>query len=189
MGWTSSPRWYNPTVLRREYAAGFNPEKVQVIGWSGGWLKCVHKSDDRPFLVCVLVRRFGKGEFGYKDMSSASGPYYFNQAAVKWLKRELAKRNMEPYNQYEAELILRHDRKERQEQYIKSLKNGHELTVVIDGFRCTNGAEFRVGDKFIFEYFDRGLIHVRTATGTRYRLTKECFFRSPLDDYPLAVVA
>ena len=121
-------------------------------------------------------------------MDSSEGPYYFNINAVKWLKRELAKRNMEPYNQYEADLILRHDRKERQDKYIKSLARGHELTV-IDDFSCTNGAEFHVGDKFIFEYFDRGLVHVRTATGMRYRLSKECFFRSPMDDYPLAVVA
>lgn len=188
MGWTSSPRYYNPTALRRIYASDFNPEKVTVVGWCGSWLKCIDKANDRPFLVCVLVRRFGKGEYGYKDIDSTSGPYYFNLAAVKWLKRELAKRNMEPYNRSEAELILRHDRKERLDKYIKSLNRGQELTV-IDGFRCTNGAEFRVGDKFIFEYFDRGRIHVRTATGSRYRLTTGCFFRSPFDDYPLAVVA
>lgn len=188
MGWTSSPRYYNPTALRRIYATEFNPEKVTVVGWCGSWLKCIDKANDRPFLICVLVSRFRKNEYGYKDICSSSGPYYFNQAAVKWLKRELAKRNMEPYNQCEADLILRHDRKERQDKYIKSLTRGHELTV-IDDFSCTNGAEFHVGDKFIFEYFDRGLVHVRTATGMRYRLSKECFFRSPMDDYPLAVVA
>ena len=141
MGWTSSPRYYNPTALRRIYATEFNPEKVTVVGWCGGWLKCINKLNDRPFLVCVLVRRVNKNEYAYKDMDSSEGPYYFNINAVKWLKRELAKRNMEPYNQYEADLILRHDRKERQDKYIKSLTRGHELTV-IDDFSCTNGAEF-----------------------------------------------
>lgn len=187
MGWTSSSRYYNPTALRRQYAAEFNPAKVTVVGWCGSWLKCIDKANDRPFLVCVLVRRFSKHEYGYKDMDSTEGPCEFNIAAVKWLKKELAKRHMEPFNQNEAILILRHERKERQDKYIKTLKYGHELTV-IDGFRCTNGAEFKVGDKFIFEYFDRGLVHVKTPTGAQYRLTKGCFFRSPFADYPVAVV-
>lgn len=188
MGWTSSPRYYNPTALRRIYASEFNPEKVNVVGWCGGWLKCIDKVNDRPFLVCVLVRRVGKYEYAYKDMDSTEGPYYFNLAAVKWLKRELAKRNMEPYNQYEADLILRHERKERQDKYMKSLNRGDELVACTE-FHCTNGADFRVGDKFILDYIHRNRFHVRTPSGTQYALSRECFCRSPFADYPVAVVA
>lgn len=179
MGWTSSWKWPTPTILRKEYAAGFNPEKTKVVGWCGGWLKCIDLLHDRPFVICVLVRRFGKREYGYKDMDSTMGPYYYNMAAVMWLKRELAKRNMAPYNEWEADLILRHERKARREAAIKALKPGDEL-VVREEFDCTNGAHFNVGDKFKFEYFSRGRIHARN--GYIYRLTPGIFFPLQCDD-------
>ena len=179
MGWTSSWKWPTPTILRKEYAAGFNPEKTKVVGWCGGWLKCIDLLHDRPFVICVLVRRFGKREYGYKDMDSTMGPYYYNMAAVMWLKRELAKRNMAPYNEWEADLILRHERKARREAVIKALKPGDEL-VVREEFDCTNGVHFNAGAKFTFEYFSRGRIHARN--GYIYRLTPGVFFPLQCDD-------
>ena len=189
MGWTSSWKWPTPTILRKEYAAGFNPEKTKVIGWCGGWLKCIDLLHDRPFVICVLVRRFGKREYGYKDMSSDMGPYYFNMAAVNWLKRELAKRNMAPYNAWEAELILRHERKARRDAELKALKEGDELTVREgEDFECTNGARFRGGDKFKFVSFVRGKLRVADKWGGIYRLPTSTFFPNVFDDMlPVAV--
>lgn len=179
MGWTSSWKWPTPTILRKDYVAGINQKTTKVVGWCGGWLKCIDLLHDRPFVICVLVRRFGKREYGYKDMDSTMGPYYYNMAAVMWLKRELAKRNMAPYNEWEADLILRHERKARREAVIKALKPGDEL-VVRSEFDCTNGAHFNVGDKFTFEYFSRGRIHARN--GYSYRLTPGIFFPLQCDD-------
>lgn len=188
MGWLSSWKWPTPTILRKDYVNNINPEYTTVVGWSGGWLKCIDKKTDRPYLICVLVRRFGKGEYGYKDMESSVGPYYYNMAAVKWLKRELAKRNMAPYNAWEADLILRHERKARRDAMVKAIKPGSELVARTD-FSCTNGAEFKPGDKFILEYVSHGKFHVRTKYGMRYRLSMVCFVEPvQIDDYPLVAV-
>lgn len=187
MGWTSSPRYYNPTVLRRIYATEFNPEKVTVVGWCGGWLKCINKLTDRPFLVCVLVRRFGKNEYGYKDIESTSGPCYFNQAAVKWLKRELAKRNMAPYNIHEANLILRHERLARANAAVKSLKPGDPLTVV-EEFDCTDGYTYKVGTKFTFDKLIRGRIRAKLGSYHCFRLPISTFFKISDADYPIVAV-
>lgn len=189
MGWTSSPRWYTPTVLRREYVKDFNPDRIKVIGWTGSWLKCIALKTDRPFVVDVMVKKFGRGEYGYKDVESSSGPYEVNQAAARWLRRELAKRNMAPANDWEASWLLRCERMERRAKKLASFKPGTVLKAIED-FTCTNGAEFKAGDEFTLEYIKRNKFHVRSKYGNLYRLSSWIFVeRERYDDYPVAVVA
>ncbi len=73
MGWTSSYKWYNPSVLRKEYAEDIaRSGKFTVVGWEGSWLKVINNQSNRPFVIDVMVRKFGKDEYGYKDVEGLS---------------------------------------------------------------------------------------------------------------------
>lgn len=76
MGWTSCYRWYSPTVLRKEYEQGIaRSGKIKTFGWCGSFLKCLHVPTNRPFVVDVMVRFFGKHEgYGYKDIGALPAP-------------------------------------------------------------------------------------------------------------------
>lgn len=177
MGWTSSHQWYTPTVLRREYAAGFDPQRIKVIGWTGSWLKCISVKDDRPFVIDVMVRRFGKNEYGYKDVESSSGPYDVSQEAAAWLRRELAKRNMQPANDWEAEWLARCEAAAAKSRGIRSLKPGDTIATIRD-FDCADGSHFDTGSEFVFEKAARGKIYCHRGNNYRctYRLSQNIFF-------------
>lgn len=188
MGWTSSWEWTTPTVLRREYVKDIKPV-YKVVGWTGSWLKLIDTRNDRPFVVDVMVRKFGHREYGYKDVASSSGPYDVSQAAANWLRRELAKRNMAPANDWEASWLLRCERMARRAKRLAELKPGTVLKVIED-FQCTDGSQYKVGDEFILEYVKRNKFYVRSKYGCRFRLSSWIFIeRERYEDYPVAVVA
>lgn len=90
MGWTSCYKWSTPTILRCEYVEDITRSgKIQSLGWCGSFLKCIHVPTGRPFVIDVMVRKFGKREYGYKDVEGSSGPGGVNLAAARWLRREL----------------------------------------------------------------------------------------------------
>lgn len=190
MGWTSCWKWTTPTVLRSEYEDDMaRSGKIKTFGWCGSFLKCLDTQTDRPFLVDVMVHKFGKREYGYKDIDTSSGPYDTNTAAARWLRRELAKRNMAPYNDYEASWLLRCERKERQSKAIKALKGGDVLEARCD-FELTNGYKYKAGDKFYVRYVKGGRVHC-TPLGCSWpvmNLAGYIFIETQLDDYPLMVV-
>ena len=190
MGWTSCYKWYTPTVLRREYEEDISRSgKIKTFGWCGSFLKCLNTQTDRPFLVDVMVHKFGKREYGYKDIDTSSGPFDTNTAAARWLRRELAKRNMAPYNAFEASWLLRCERKERQSKAIKSFKVGDVLEARCD-FELTNGYEYKAGDKFDVRYVKGGRVHCTPHGGSwpQMCLSGHIFIDSRIDDYPLMVV-
>lgn len=190
MGWTSCWKWTTPTVLRREYEEDITRSgRIKTFGWCGSFLKCLDTQTDRPFLVDVMVHKFGKREYGYKDIETSSGPYDTNTAAARWLRRELAKRNMAPANAYEASWLLRCDRKERHAKVIKAIKAGDVVEARRD-FELTNGYEFKAGDKFDVRSVRRGRILCTPHGGSwpYMSLSGEIFHHMRFDDYPLMVV-
>ena len=190
MGWTSCWKWTTPTVLRREYEEDIaRSGRIKTFGWCGSFLKCLDTQTDRPFLVDVMVHKFGKREYGYKDIETSSGPYDTNATAARWLRRELAKRNMAPANAYEASWLLRCDRKVRQAKTVKSFKAGDVLEARCD-FALNNGYEFHAGDKFDVRYVKGGRIHCTPHGGSWpfMSLSGYIFVERQTEDYPLMVV-
>ena len=190
MGWTSCYRWYKPTVLRREYEDDMaRSGRIKTFGWCGSFLKCLDTQTDRPFLVDVMVRKFGKDEYGYKDIETSSGPFDTNTAAARWLRRELAKRNMVPYNEHEASWLLYCERKERQAKLLKKLKAGAVMAARHD-FTLNSGHEFKAGDLLEVKGVKRGRVHCtpKGASWPYMSLSSDIFIPSCYKDYPLMVV-
>lgn len=190
MGWTSSPRWYTPTVLRQEFVKDINPDKFTVIGWIGSWLKCINKTTNRPVVANVKIRRFRKNEYGYKDVLSTSGPAEVSQSAAKWLRSELAKRNLAPANESEASWLLRCDRAARYAEQLKAIQPGSVISA-IEPFETTHGYQFNVGDKFTVKKVCRRVIYCTSAVHSwaYFKLDSHLFIPMRLwDDYPLVAV-
>jgi hypothetical protein len=190
MGWTSCWKWTTPTVLRREYEEDMaRSGRIKTFGWCGSFLKCLDTQTDRPFLVDVMVHKFGKREYGYKDIETSSGPSDTNTAAARWLRRELAKRNLAPANAYEASWLLRCDRKERQAKTVQSFKAGDVLEARCD-FELNSGIQYQKGDKFDVKSVKRGRIFC-TPHGVSWpfmSLSGYIFAGLQYEDYPLMVV-
>ena len=189
MGWTSSPHWTTPTVLKQDIVNEIDTERYTIVGWTGNWLKVIRRRDDRPFVTLFMIHSFRRREYGYKDVDSSSGPFQVSQSAAKWLRRELEKRNMAPANDWEASWLLRCGRAARRDAAIKALKPGDRIRCV-ESFDCTDGSSFKAGTEFIFRYKTAQKLHVARADGYGgYRLDKSLFFPLEMDDYPLMVVA
>jgi len=189
MGWTSCWNWYTPTILRREYVDDITRSgRIKTLGWCGSFLKCIHVPTGRPFVIDVMVRKFGKREYGYKAVEGASGPGDVNLAAARWLRRELDKRGLAP-DGYEADWLLRCDRKERHAKVIKSFKGGDVLEARCD-FELSNGYEYKAGDKFDVRYVKGGRIHCTPHGGSWpfMSLSGYIFVEQQTEDYPLMVV-
>jgi hypothetical protein len=190
MGWTSSYEWHSPTVLRKEYEEDMaRSGRIKTFGWCGSFLKCLDTRTDRPFLVDVMVRKFGKREYGYKDIETSSGPYDTNTTAARWLRRELAKRNMAPYTAYEASWLLRCDRMERHAKTIRSFKAGDVLEARCD-FELNNGDKYKAGDKFDVRYV-KGRRVFCTPHGYSWplmTLAGYIFVEHQTEDYPIMVI-
>ena len=177
-------------MLRREYEDDITRSgRIKSFGWCGSFLKCLDTQTDRPFLVDVMVHKFGKREYGYKDIETSSGPYDTNTAAARWLRRELAKRNLAPASAYEASWLLRCERKERQSKTVKSFKVGDVLEARCN-FELTNGYKYKAGDKFDVRYVKGGRIHCTPHGGSWpvMSLSGYIFVESQTEDYPLMVV-
>jgi len=190
MGWTSCYRWYSPTVLRKEYEQGIaRSGKIKTFGWCGSFLKCLHVPTNRPFVVDVMVRFFGKHEgYGYKDIEGASGPYDTNIAAARWLRRELAKRNLDPES-FEHNWLLYCTRKARHNKMLKEIAPGTVLTALRD-FTITGGYKFRAGEAISVISVRRGRIICtpHLAHWPTMSLSSDIFIPSPYKDYPLVAV-
>lgn len=183
MGWTSSYKWYNPTVLRKEYAEDIaRSGKFTVVGWEGSWLKVINNQSNRPFVIDVMVRKFGKDEYGYKDVEGSSGPYETNQRAARWLRRELAKRGMEPEG-YEGDWLARCDRAAESTARLKSFKPGDVIEAVRSFELCDGYTKYKAGDKFRVQKVSRGKVYCfpSNASWPYMRLSKEIFL-SPRKD-------
>ena len=190
MGWLSSYRWYSPTVLRKEYEEDIaRSGKIKTFGWCGSFLKCLHVPTNRPFVIDVMVRFFGKNEgYGYKDIESTSGPYDTNIAAARWLRRELAKRNLDPVD-FENNWLLYCTRKARHNQMLKKLTQGTKLTALRD-FTITCGYKFHAGETVVVNCVSRGRIICtpHLSHWPTMSLSSDIFIPSPYRDYPLMVV-
>lgn len=191
MGWTSSYRWYSPTVLRKEYEEDMaRSGQVKTFGWCGSFLKCLDTKTDRPFVVDVMVRFFGKNEgYGYKDIESTSGPFDTNIAAARWLRRELDKRNMAPYNSFEANWLLYCDRQARRLRDLKQLKAGQVVEARKD-FTLTSGKEFKAGTPLVVECTERRRVvcYPHGESWRRMSLSADIILPQCYHDYPVMVV-
>ena len=190
MGWTSSYHWYSPTVLRIEYEEDISRSgRVKTFGWCGSFLKCLDTKTDRPFVIDVMVRFFGKNEgYGYKDIESTSGPYDTNLAAARWLRRELDKRGMIP-DGCEHNWLLYCDRQARRLRDLKKLKAGQVVEARKD-FTLTSGKEFKAGTPLVVECTERRRV-VCYPQGERWRrmsLSADIILPQCYHDYPLVVV-
>ena len=190
MGWTSSYRWYSPTVLRKEYEEDMaRSGKIKTFGWCGSFLKCLDVQTDRPFVVDVMVRFFGKNEgYGYKDIESTSGPYDTNIAAARWLRRELAKRNLDPVA-YENDWLLYCERQARRLRDLKQLKAG-QVVAARHSFELTTGKKFSAGTPLVVECVERGRV-VCCPQGESWRrmsLSSDIILPKCYHDFPLMVV-
>jgi len=177
MGWTSSYEWYKPSVLRKEYAEDIaRSGKFTVVGWEGSWLKVINNQTNRPFVIDVMVHKFGKNEYGYKEVESSSGPSDINQRAARWLRRELAKRGMEPEG-YEGDWLARCERAAEGDARLKAIKPGDVIEAVRD-FELSDGyTKYKAGDKFDVRYVKRGMVYC-TSHGSSWpymRLRKYIF--------------
>lgn len=190
MGWTSSYRWYSPTVLRKEYEADIaRSGRVKTFGWCGSFLKCLDTQTDRPFVVDVMVRFFGKHEgYGYKDIESTSGPYDTNIAAARWLRRELAKRNLDPKH-YENDWLLYCERQARRLRDLKQLKAG-QVVAARHSFELTTGKTFAAGTPLVVECVERGRVvcYPQGESWRRMSLSSDIILPKCYHDFPLMVV-
>lgn len=183
MGWTSSYKWYKPSVLRKEYAEDLaRSGRFTVVGWEGSWLKVINNKTNRPFVIDVMVKKFGKDEYGYKDVEGSSGPYEVNQRAASWLRRELAKRGMEPEG-YEADWLARCDRAAESMARLKAIKPGDVIEAVRSFELCDGYTKFKAGDKFDVRMVKRGKVYCfpHGSSWPYMRLSKEIFL-SPRKD-------
>ena len=99
---------YGNIYFNQDDTKGIAWQGSDARSWCGSFLKCLHVPTNRPFVIDVMVRFFGKNEgYGYKDVESTSGPYDTNIAAARWLRRELAKRNLDPV---EESNFVKHNR-------------------------------------------------------------------------------
>lgn len=192
MGWTTF-NWRTPTELRKEYETDMaRSGVVKTFGWCGSFLKCVHVPTNRPFLVDVMVSFFNKREgYGYKAISSTSGPGDTNMNAARWLRRELAKRGMSP-ERYEHDWLLYCERRAHRAKLLKSIKPGDVLTSVTEFDLTFNTYHFDAGDQFTVTAVRRGHI-LCTPKGKSWpymKLSSDIFLENrPLwKDYPLMVV-
>lgn len=87
MGWTSSTRWYNKSVLIQDRIKGEEAFKCIAHQCKGNVLWTVweitqqrgeHPAGTR-FIGCDLLRKFPRGDgWGYKDMCESSHPYQYS---------------------------------------------------------------------------------------------------------------
>jgi hypothetical protein len=176
-------------VLRREYEEDMaRSGRVKTFGWCGSFLKCLDVANDRPFLVDVMVHKFGKREYGYKDIEVSSGPYDINLAAARWLRRELDKRGIIA-EKYEADWLLSCERAERASKELKAIQPGSVIAAKRD-FELNNGTKFKAGDTFDVKSVKRGKVYC-TPQGVSWpymRLSSWIFAPRRHEDYPLMVV-
>lgn len=190
MGWTSCYRWYTPTVLRKEYEEDMaRSGRIKTFGWCGSFLKCLDTQTDRPFVVDVMVRFFGKNEgYGYKDIESTSGPYDTNIAAARWLRRELAKRNLDPVA-YENDWLLYCERQARRLRDLKQLKAG-QVVAARRSFELTTGKKVTAGTPLVVEWVERSRVvcYLQGESWVRMRLSSDIILPKCYHDFPLMVV-
>lgn len=190
MGWTSSYRWYSPTVLRKEYEEDIAQSgRIKTFGWCGSFLKCLDTQTDRPFVIDVMVRFFGKHEgYGYKDIESTSGPYDTNITAARWLRRELAKRNLDPMH-YENDWLLYCERQARRLRDLKQLKAG-QVVAARHSFELTTGKKFAAGTQLVVECVERGRVvcYPQGESWRRMSLSSDIILPRCYHDFPLMVV-
>lgn len=190
MGYEFSTAWRSAMQLRRDYASKITPA-YRVVGWSGNFLKLIHKESDRPLLVNVLVANGGNLGYGYKAIrldECCPHACSTNKAAARWLRKELDKRHMAPLKQ-EANWLVYCDRMAEYNKRIDELKRGDNIRC-IEPFDTTNGVHFPAGYEFIVKYVTRTRIHVTTGGWDGYSLSKKLFFERPrmMDDYPIVAV-
>lgn len=190
MGWTSCWKWTTPTVLRREYEEDISRSgRIKTFGWCGSFLKCLDTQTDRPFVIDVMVRFFGKHEgYGYKDIESTSGPYDTNIAAARWLRRELAKRNLNPES-YEHHWLLYCDRQARRLRALRQLKAG-QVVEARRSFELTTGKKFDAGTPLVVEWVERRRVvcYPQGESWRRMSLSSDIILPKCYHDFPLMVV-
>ena len=186
MGWSNQYNWRTAKDVYKEYIEDIKRTgRAEFVGRCGSFLKCIRKSDDRPFLIHLMVRNRPDGVW-VKELDSTTGFNQHNVQAADWLRHQLAKRNMPPLR-YEAPWLLECDRLKRLNHYVENLTPMDVLEARED-FDCTNGWKFKKGDQFRFCYKDRNRVVVK-AGGIMFRFTLDIFFDSTFKDYPIVAVA
>lgn len=78
MGWTSSPSWKTKQQLIDEVFAMRRNVRLRLLDWEStrsGYSAVWEGWYGKRFIEVTLVKSFGKGGFGYKDMDTNMGPY------------------------------------------------------------------------------------------------------------------
>ena len=186
MGWSNQFNWRTAKDVYKDYIEDIKRTgRAEFVGQCGAFLKCIRKSDDRPFLIELMVKNHSDGVW-VKSLDSTTGFNQLNVKAADWLRNQLAKRNLPPLR-YEAPWLLECERLQRLNRYIENLTPMDVLEARED-FGCTNGWKFKKGDQFRFCYKERNRVVVK-ADGTLFRLTLDIFFDSTSKDYPIVAVA
>ena len=177
-------------MLRKEYEEDIaRSGKIKTFGWCGSFLKCLDTQTDRPFVIDVMVRFFGKSDgYGYKDIESTSGPYDTNIAAARWLRRELAKRNLDPVA-FESDWLLYCDRQARRLRDLRQLKAG-QVVAARHSFELTTGKKFAAGTPLVVECVERGRVicYPQGESWRRMSLSSDIILPRCYHDFPLMVV-
>lgn len=153
MGWTGTFA-SSFAEMKKQYIVELTASgRIKMVSTYGNWFHCINTATDRPFVIYMLTSSRNH-EYAYKDMSSDMGFFQLNYRAASWLKRELMKRNMAPLTKYEADWILRSERKERFSKLAKIMSHGDILTLKA-GFQ-TQSSTVEDGEIFTYEYVDHG---------------------------------
>jgi hypothetical protein len=135
-----------------------------------------------------MVHKFGKREYGYKDIESTSGPADTNIAAARWLRRELAKRNLDPVD-FEHDWLLYCDRQARRLRDLKQLKAG-QVVAARRSFELTTGKKFTAGTPLVVECVERSRVvcYPQGESWRRMSLSSDIILPKCYHDFPLMVV-
>ena len=145
MGWSNQYNWRSAKDVYKEYIEDIKRTgRAEFVGRCGSFLKCIRKSDDRPFLIHLIVRNRPDGVW-VKELDSSTGFNQHNVQAADWLRNQLTKRNMPPLR-YEAPWLLECDRLKRLNHYVENLTPMDVLEARED-FKCTNGCPSRTATR------------------------------------------
>ena len=132
----------------KEYAKDLDPNKVEVVGVTGSWIKYIRKATNTPCALVLLMRK-DEGFIWYKAVDASEGPNELNQGVASWLKKEYAARGLTPDGDLK-EWLDRCDKAkseaDRIKAFAKTLVVGQRYPVKHDfeagPYRFTAGEEF-----------------------------------------------
>ena len=154
MGYISNSQWHTAKAARESYIHDMKESGYTHVKGTGQF-SCWFDRDGVPFVLVLLAKNFGRGHgYGIKDMCSTVCPYYYDISSAKWLKKQLEKLGLEPFNENERKWLENCFAVDARRQRLKQLVAGTVLTLNKDvEFTC--GWEYK-GAKLQFKRLVKG---------------------------------